>query len=102
MRASLGAALYARVSTYDQRAEMQIHELRQLAEQRGWSLVGEHVDEGISGARERRPAHGRRRRGKLHVVAVWWFDRFAGACTGRRGRAGAAPERGPPRAVGTP
>lgn len=75
------AALYARTSTSDQHAELQLHDLRQLAEQRGWRVVGEYVDEGISGARERRPQLDRLMQdahaGKLDVVAVWRFDRFA-------------------------
>ena len=75
-------ALYARVSTArDQNPQLQIDELRQVAAQRGWHVVGEFVDKGISGAKDRRPqldklmqlAH----RGGLDVVAVWKFDRFA-------------------------
>lgn len=75
-------ALYARVSTSrDQDPQLQLDELRQVAEQRGWHVVGEFVDRGISGAKDRRPeldkvmaaAH----RGMLDVVAVWKFDRFA-------------------------
>ena len=47
----------------------------------GWTIVGEYIDEGISGAKEKRPqldrlmsdAHRRR----FDAVVVWKFDRFA-------------------------
>ena len=52
------AALYARVSTtgHGQDVGLQLDELRQVAAQRGWSVVEEFVDEGISGAKASRPA----------------------------------------------
>ena len=77
------AALYARVSTSGkgQDVEVQLAELRQVAEQRGWVVVGVYADEGISGSKGRRPALDRlmddARRGKLDIVAVVRFDRFA-------------------------
>lgn len=37
-------ALYARVSTTDQKADLQLDGLRQLAEQRGWTIIEEYVD----------------------------------------------------------
>jgi site-specific DNA recombinase len=50
-------ALYARVSTLNgQHPEMQLSELRAYAGRRGWEIAGEYIDEGVSGARERRPA----------------------------------------------
>lgn len=77
------AALYARVSTSNngQSPEMQLRELREYCERRGWQVAGEYVDAGVSGAKDRRPeldrlmhdAHKRR----FEVVAVWKFDRFA-------------------------
>lgn len=77
------AAIYARVSTtnHGQDVGMQVRELRQFCEARGWEVVGEYRDEGISGGKEKRPeldrlmadAHKRR----FDVVAVWKFDRFA-------------------------
>src|SRR5882762_4717492 len=76
-------ALYARVSTLNngQSPEMQVRELREYVERRGWTLAGEYVDEGISGAKDSRPelnrlmedAHKR----KFDAVVVWKFDRFA-------------------------
>ena len=77
------AAIYARVSTanHGQDVDMQLRELRQFADARGWQLTGEYVDAGVSGAKDSRPelnrlmadAHKRR----FDVVAVWRFDRFA-------------------------
>jgi len=60
---------------------MQTRELREYCERRGWTIVGEYVDTGISGAKDSRPelnrlmsdAHKRR----FDIVAVWRFDRFA-------------------------
>ena len=76
------AALYARVSTtgHGQDVGLQLDELRQVAEQRGWSIAGEFVDEGISGTAESRPAlddmTAQARRGKLDLVVVWKLDRL--------------------------
>src|SRR5262249_11090338 len=77
------AALYARISTSNngQSPEMQLCELREYCERRGWTVAGEYVDTGISGAKDTRPelnplmaeAHTR----CFDVVAVWKFDRFA-------------------------
>jgi DNA invertase Pin-like site-specific DNA recombinase len=77
------AVLYSRVSTlnHGQDPEVQSREIREYCQRRGWGLVGEYVDAGISGAKERRPqldrliadAHKR----KFEVVVVWKFDRFA-------------------------
>src|SRR5882724_4595761 len=49
------AALYARVSTPDQHLENQILDLRKLAAQRGFEIVGEYCDRGISGTKAKRP-----------------------------------------------
>ncbi len=45
-------ALYARVSTSNgqQDPEMQLRELREYADRRGWVISSEYVDAGISGA----------------------------------------------------
>jgi DNA invertase Pin-like site-specific DNA recombinase len=77
------AAIYARVSTSNngQSPEMQLRELREYCERRGWTVAGEYVDVGISGSKEKRPeldrlmadAHKRR----FDAVIVWKFDRFA-------------------------
>ena len=78
----LRAALYARVSTHHgQDVGLQLDELRQVAGQRGWLVQAEFVDEGISGSKDSRPELDRMmaaaRAGKLDLVAVWKFDRFA-------------------------
>jgi DNA invertase Pin-like site-specific DNA recombinase len=74
-------ALYARCSTLDQHPEAQIEQLRLLAQQRGWDIVGEYVDHGQSGRRDRRPELDRLMgdvlRGRVHAVAVVRFDRWA-------------------------
>ena len=60
---------------------MQTRELREYAKRRGWGVVGEYVDIGISGTKEKRPeldrlmAEAHRRR--FDAVIVWKFDRFA-------------------------
>jgi len=76
-------AIYARVSTIGngQSPEMQLRELREYCERRGWTIAGEYVDNGFSGAKDSWPelnrlmadAHKRR----FDVVCVWKFDRFA-------------------------
>lgn len=76
-------AIYARVSTANngQDPKMQTRELREYCEHRNWKVVGEYVDEGISGAKDNRPelnklmADAHRRR--FDAVVVWRFDRFA-------------------------
>ena len=47
-------ALYARVSTSDkgQDPEMQLRELREYCERRGWIIAAEYVDVGVSGAKD--------------------------------------------------
>ena len=76
------AALYGRVSTtgHGQDPETQLHELRQVAEHRGWDAT-EYVDKGISGTKDSRPALDQMmadaRKGRIDVVAVVRFDRFA-------------------------
>jgi hypothetical protein len=46
-------ALYARVSTLNNQApEMQLSELREYAGRRGWQIVEEFVDQGVSGCKD--------------------------------------------------
>ena len=52
-------AIYARVSTKEQDCSRQLVELRQVAENHGWTVVEEYDDEGISGSTKSRPAVGR-------------------------------------------
>src|SRR5437879_1127907 len=73
------AAIYARVSTFDQEPENQLQELRRYVVARGWSAV-EYVDRGISGAKDRRPALdqllGQAKRRKFDVLVCWRLDRL--------------------------
>jgi DNA invertase Pin-like site-specific DNA recombinase len=73
-------AVYIRVSTGDQNAEMQRNELTEYAQFRKWE-VAETYSDAMSGAKDRRPAldrlMGDAKRGKFDVVVVWRFDRFA-------------------------
>ncbi|MGD0920320.1 MAG: recombinase family protein [Terriglobia bacterium] len=76
------AAIYARVSTHnDQNPEMQLHEVRDYCRRRGWKVLGEYVDEGISGSKEHRPALdsllSECRRRLVDAVVVYRYDRFA-------------------------
>jgi DNA invertase Pin-like site-specific DNA recombinase len=76
------AAIYARVSTHNgQNPEMQVAEIRQYCANRGWSVVDEYVDSGISGAKESRPALNRLliacRKRLVDSVIVYRYDRFA-------------------------
>jgi DNA invertase Pin-like site-specific DNA recombinase len=54
-RLATRAAIYARVSTSDQSTDLQLEALRAYAAARGWTAT-EFKDEGVSGAKERRPA----------------------------------------------
>src|ERR1035438_2509813 len=75
------AAIYARVSTPDQRVETQLYQLRELAARRGFEIVQEYTDVGVSGSKARRggldallaDAHRR----KFSIVLVAAFDRVA-------------------------
>src|SRR5438093_2508824 len=77
------AALYMRVSTkgHGQTTETQAIALREYAMRRGFEIVEEYRDEGISGSKDRRPALDRlmkdARARKFDVVVVARFDRFA-------------------------
>ena len=76
------AALYARVSTvnHGQDVNLQVEELRAVAAQRGWTVVGVYKDEGISGTKDSRPELDRMmsdaRAGKFDVLLVWKLDRL--------------------------
>jgi DNA invertase Pin-like site-specific DNA recombinase len=75
------AVLYARVSTPDQHVETQLYDLRKLAAQRGFEVVREYCDRGISGSKAKRPGlesmMADARRGDFSVVLVAAFDRIA-------------------------
>lgn len=79
MEGTLRVALYVRVSTADENAELQLRELREYTAQQGW-LVVEIYQDVISGAKSSRPelnrlmldAAGR----KFDCLVVWKLDRF--------------------------
>jgi DNA invertase Pin-like site-specific DNA recombinase len=74
------AAIYTRISTGEQNADLQTRELPEFCERRDWHLEATYGDV-ITGAKDKRPALDRlmadAKRGKFDVVAVWRFDRFA-------------------------
>jgi DNA invertase Pin-like site-specific DNA recombinase len=69
-----------RVSSVDQHPETQVHDLRQMAAQRGYQIVQEYTDR-ISGVKARRPGLDDlmrdARRGRFDVVLVWACYRIA-------------------------
>ena len=75
-------AIYTRVSTDGQSVNAQLADLRETAERRGWEVVHEYTDKGVSGAkgRDQRPgldamlkAATRR---EFDMVAAWSVDRL--------------------------
>jgi len=72
-----------RVSTkgHGQNTDTQALALREYAERRGFEIIGEYRDEGISGSKDSRPALDRlmkdARARRFDVVIVARFDRFA-------------------------
>jgi DNA invertase Pin-like site-specific DNA recombinase len=74
-------ALYLRVSTTDQKPDLQYDGLRGYAERAGLEVTRDYCDVAISGRREGRPqlnalmAAARNR--EIDCVLVWKFDRFA-------------------------
>src|SRR5271157_3750980 len=80
--ASLKACIYTRVSTADQTTENQRRELLMVAENRGWSVVKEYTDHGISGGkgREARPGLNAMLKavdaGECDIILVWSTDRL--------------------------
>src|SRR5215467_9202907 len=73
------AAIYARVSTFDQESENQLAELRRYALARQWTSH-EYVDRGVSGAKDRRSALDEllraARRRQFDVLVCWRLDRL--------------------------
>ena len=74
--------LYARVSTSNgqQDPEMQLRELREYAERRGWQIAEVYTDAGVSGSKDSRPALNRlmadAQQRRIDAVLVWKLDRF--------------------------
>jgi len=79
---ALKAAVYVRVSTNEQTPASQLDVLREYAQARGFEVIEEYVDAGVSGAAGvRRPALDRlvanARRRRFDVVAITKLDRLA-------------------------
>lgn len=76
------AAIYVRVSTDKQTIDNQVAALRQIAERRGWQVVEQYQDAGISGAKGRdgRPGLDQMlndaQRRKFDVIMAWAIDRL--------------------------
>src|SRR5262252_9903531 len=76
------AAIYVRVSTDKQTVENQVVALRQIAERRGWQVVEQYSDAGISGSKGRdgRPGLDQMlkdaQRRKFDVIMAWAIDRL--------------------------
>ena len=78
---SVNAAAYARVSTLlGQDVENQLVGIRELCSNRKFNLIGEYIDEGISGKSERRPSLDRlikdARQGKFKILVIYSIDRL--------------------------
>lgn len=73
-------AIYARVSTEDQRCDLQLNECRGYCERRGWQVVADYVDTGWSGAKKERPQLNKlmaaARLHRFDIVICWKLDRF--------------------------
>src|SRR6516164_5058250 len=74
--------VYLRVSTGEQTVDNQREALTAVCQTRGWRIVEEFVDNGVSGAkgRDKRPGFDRllkaATRRKIDVVAAWSVDRL--------------------------
>ncbi len=77
------AAIYGRVSTIGkgQDVDLQLRDLRNYAQARGWKIFKEYIDNGVSGRKDKRPALDQlmndARKERFDAVLVWRFDRFA-------------------------
>ena len=74
-------ALYLRVSTADQKPDLQYDGLRGYAERAGLDVVQDYCDVAVSGRKEGRPQlnalMAAARNQEIDCVLVWKFDRFA-------------------------
>ena len=77
------AAIYGRVSTMGkgQDVDLQLRDLRNYAQARGWKIFREYIDNGVSGRKDKRPALDQlmndAHKKRFDAVLVWRFDRFA-------------------------
>jgi len=76
------SAIYARISTNNkgQDVDLQLRDLREYCKQRGYEIVHEYVDKGISGSKSSRPQLNRLMEHaashKFETIIVWKLDRF--------------------------
>ena len=74
-------AIYIRVSTPEQKTDLQIDGLKDYAERAGLDVTHEYVEHGVSGRKESRPRLNelmeQARNREFKNVLVWKFDRFA-------------------------
>ena len=79
--AGVRAALYLRVSTPDQKPDLQYDGLREYAARAGLEVIRDYCDVAVSGRREGRPQLNAlmtaARNHEIDCVLVWKFDRFA-------------------------
>jgi len=74
--------IYGRVSTNNQSVSNQVHDLKEVCERNGWTIVDEYIDEGISGThgRDKRPEFDRLlkdvNRKKFDGIVVWDISRL--------------------------
>ena len=77
---ALRAVRYLRVSRQDQDPRLQDDETKEFITRRGWKLADTYTDQGVSGAKDRRPELDRllgdARRKKFDVLLVWRSDRM--------------------------
>lgn len=71
--------IYTRVSTSDQSCELQIRELREFAERRGWNVI-DVFEEKMSGTKSNRPQLKELQKlvvsRKVDIVLIWKLDRL--------------------------
>lgn len=79
--AGLRTALYLRISTIQQKPDLQSDTLRRYAARAGLEIVAEYLDVAVSGRKEGRPQLQElmrsARKHDFDCVLVWKFDRFA-------------------------
>ena len=75
------AAIYCRVSTNDQKTDMQVSDLRKYAADRKLTIYNEYIDNGVSGSIKKRPSLDKlmadASKKRFDIVLCWRFDRFA-------------------------
>lgn len=85
MKAQKTAALYMRVSTASQKADLQSDALQAYAQRAGLEITAQYCDVAVSGRKEGRPELNKlmkaARNHEFDCILVWKFDRFARSVT---------------------